>query len=115
MGNKEIKRNLAIFPISTLINLTGLSARQIRYFEKYELIIPKRSQTNRRLYSLNDIDQLLDIMEMIEQGMTLKGIKQRFSSINQPKSPLMASSYYPLTDQDVRRILQDELDIRSRY
>lgn len=112
MAHKEIKRSLAIFPIGTIMSLTGLTARQIRYYEDYQLINPKRSATNRRLYSLNDIDRLLEIMDMVDDGMTLKGIKRYFE---EPKVTKPLRTKQPLTDQDVRRILRDELEIRNRF
>lgn len=114
MASKEIKRSLAIFPIGTIMNLTGLTARQIRYFEDYQLIIPQRSSSNRRLYSLNDIDKLLEIMELLDEGMTLKGVKKHFNDA-QSASKKQVKQPQPLTDQDVRRILRDELDIRTRF
>ena len=74
MTAKAFRKSLAVFPIGTVMELTGLTARQIRYFEDYQLIQPKRSQTNRRLYSLNDVDRILDIQDLLEEGMTLRGI-----------------------------------------
>ena len=61
MGEKELRRSLSVFPIGTVMKLTDLSARQIRYYEEQELIKPARSEGNRRLFSLNDIDVLLEI------------------------------------------------------
>lgn len=113
MANKEFKRSLSIFPIGTVMSLTGLTARQIRYYEDYQLITPKRSETNRRLYSMNDIDRLLEVMDMIDDGLTLKGIKKYFESSKEDKT--QNDNMKQLTDQDVRRILKDELDFRSRF
>ncbi|MBS4462631.1 MerR family transcriptional regulator [Aerococcaceae bacterium zg-B36] len=112
MAHKELKKSLAIFPIGTVMRLTGLTARQIRYYEDYHLISPERTETNRRLYSLNDIDRLLEIMDMIDDGMTLKGIQKHYHKITNNDS---STTNQLLTDQDVRRILQDELDIRMRF
>mgnify|MGYP000599472395 CR=1 FL=1 len=56
MREKELRRSLAVFPIGTVMKLTDLTARQIRYYEEQELIHPERSEGNRRMYSLNDID-----------------------------------------------------------
>ena len=49
MGEKELRRSLAVFPIGTVMKLTDLSARQIRYYEEQRLVIPERSETNRRM------------------------------------------------------------------
>ena len=110
MAEKEFRKSLAVFPIGTVMTLTGLSARQIRYYETHELVVPTRSETNRRLYSLNDVDRLLEIIDLIAEGYTLQGIKKRWQQpvIEKPVST-------GLTDQDVRRILWDELDIQGRF
>lgn len=107
---KEFRRSLAVFPIGTVMELTGLSARQIRYYEDQKLIHPKRSQTNRRLFSLNDVDTLLEIEDLMDEGYTLQGIKKKLDrqGINQTETNNM-------TDQDVRRILRDELEMQSRF
>ncbi|MBG9984180.1 MerR family transcriptional regulator [Aerococcaceae bacterium DSM 111022] len=110
MSTKEFRRNLAVFPIGSVMKLTDLTARQIRYYEDFGLINPHRSDTNRRLYSLNDIDRLLEIVELMDDGLTLKGIQKRFESgkMTQTQEPKESEQ---LSDQDVRRILRDELGI----
>lgn len=110
MAEKEFRKSLAVFPIGTVMTLTGLSARQIRYYETHDLVVPKRSEKNRRLYSLNDVDRLLEIIDLIAEGYTLQGIKKRWQKpiVEKPVST-------GLTDQDVRRILWDELDIQGRF
>ncbi|SUO38483.1 transcriptional repressor of the glutamine synthetase gene [Streptococcus pneumoniae] len=40
MKEKEFRRNMAVFPIGSVMKLTDLSARQIRYYEDQELIKP---------------------------------------------------------------------------
>ena len=49
---KELRRSLAVFPIGTVMKLTDLTARQIRYYEDQGLIQPERTAGNRRMYSL---------------------------------------------------------------
>ena len=110
MARKEFRKSLAVFPIGTVMELTELTARQIRYYEEQGLIEPQRSETNRRLYSLNDVDRLLDIIDLMDEGMTIKGIKNRYCF-----SDRVSKNSVPLTDQDVRRILRDELDFQSRF
>lgn len=112
MAEKEFRKSLAVFPIGTVIQLTGLSARQIRYYEDYQLVTPQRSDTNRRMYSLNDVDRLLEIIDLLDEGMTLKGIQKRYSS---PSIETTDEEKIRLTDQDVRRILRDELEIQGRF
>lgn len=111
MVAKEIRKSLAVFPIGTVMEITGLSARQIRYYEEYSLITPKRSETNRRLYSLNDIDRILDISDLMGEGMTLKGVQKKMVQNKMSQGNLDK----PLTDADVRRILHDEMEAQNRF
>ena len=55
MKEKELRRTLAVFPIGSVMKLTDLTARQIRYYEDQQLITPDRTEGNRRMFSLNDI------------------------------------------------------------
>ncbi|PNZ80154.1 MerR family transcriptional regulator [Staphylococcus petrasii] len=76
MSNDRIRRNMAVFSISVVCKLTDLTARQIRYYETHELVKPERTEGNKRLFSLNDLEKLLEIKSLIEKGFNLKGIKQ---------------------------------------
>ena len=58
MKEKELRRSQAVLTIGTVMKLTNLSARQIRYYEEQGLVIPERNEGNRRMYSLNDIDAI---------------------------------------------------------
>lgn len=75
MGD-EIRRNMALFPIGIVMKLTDLTARQIRYYEQHELIMPARTSGNQRLFSFNDVERLLEIKSLIEKGVNIAGIKQ---------------------------------------
>lgn len=105
MKEKELRRSMAVFPIGTVMKLTDLSARQIRYYEDQELIKPERTEGNRRMFSLNDMDRLLEIKDFIDDGLNIAAIKreymQREAKFNQTEKAL--------TDADLRRILRDEL------
>nr|WP_269435776.1 MerR family transcriptional regulator [Gracilibacillus suaedae] len=66
---------MATFPISVVKELTQLSGRQIRYYEEQGLISPARNEGNRRMFSLQDIERLKKIKELIDQGINIAGIK----------------------------------------
>ena len=74
--NGDIRRNMALFPIGIVMKLTDLTARQIRYYEQHELIVPARTAGNQRLFSFNDVERLLEIKTLIEKGVNIAGIKQ---------------------------------------
>ncbi|HZG72272.1 MAG TPA: MerR family transcriptional regulator [Chondromyces sp.] len=74
--SRHIRRSMPLFQIGTVMKLTDLSARQIRYYEEHKLITPMRTEGNRRLFSLNDIDRLLEIKDLLDQGINMAGIKK---------------------------------------
>ncbi|MGX7351841.1 regulatory protein GlnR [Enterococcus canis] len=108
MREKELRRSMSVFPIGTVMKLTDLTARQIRYYEEQDLIHPERSEGNRRMYSLNDIDVLLEIKDYLSEGLNMAGIKHVYEMRLQ--KPQLAT---PLTDEDVRRILYDEISAQG--
>jgi MerR family glutamine synthetase transcriptional repressor len=67
--------NDSIYPISVVMSKTGLSARQIRYYETNDLIKPARSKGNQRLYMAEDVERLLLIKSLLEKGLNLDGIR----------------------------------------
>ncbi|KAF1303929.1 MULTISPECIES: MerR family transcriptional regulator [Enterococcus] len=105
MREKELRRSMSVFPIGTVMKLTDLTARQIRYYEEQDLIHPERSEGNRRMYSLNDIDILLEIKDYLSEGLNMAGIKH----VYQMKLQEVSEEAKSLTDEDVRRIFYDEL------
>ncbi|KRL76408.1 transcriptional regulator GlnR [Secundilactobacillus paracollinoides DSM 15502 = JCM 11969] len=105
MTEKELQRSKSVLPIGTVMRLTELSARQIRYYEEQGLVIPTRTEGNRRLYSLNDIDRLLEIKDYLTEGINMAGIKEIYE---QQRKRAAERKEETLTDNDVRQILHDE-------
>ncbi|WP_169802756.1 MerR family transcriptional regulator [Neobacillus soli] len=103
---------MPLFPIGTVMQLTELTARQIRYYEEHQLISPARTEGNRRLFCLNDIDRLLEIKDLIDQGVNMAGIKQLFL-VKQEQSkalePQAEKAKRELTDDQLRKLLRNEL------
>lgn len=118
MNKKEIRRSMSILPISTVMQLTELSARQIRYYEEHQLISPSRSEGNRRLYSLNDIDLLLEIKEFLDQGINMAGIKKlltmKATNAEMEKVQPVEESK-PISDEQIRRVLREEMLQAGRF
>lgn len=61
-------------------NLTGLSERQIRYYEKANLVQPARTAGKQRLYSPADVEQLLRIKVLLAEGYSLEEVRQLLSA-----------------------------------
>lgn len=111
MKERELRRTMAVFPIGTVMKLTDLTARQIRYYEDQGLITPERTEGNRRMFSLNDMDRLLEIKDFISDGLHISDIKNEYMQ-RQHKSKEKPKS---LSDAEVRRLLQDELRNQGRF
>lgn len=85
---------MAVFPIGSVMKLTDLSARQIRYYEDQELIKPDRNEGNRRMYSLNDMDRLLEIKDYISEGYNIAAIKKNMLNVKRnPRKRLVRLKY----------------------
>ncbi|WP_268912989.1 MerR family transcriptional regulator [Lentilactobacillus sp. SPB1-3] len=108
MSEKELRRSLSVLPIGTVMKLTDLSARQIRYYEEQGLVMPERNDGNRRMYSLNDIDRILEIKDYLDDGLNISGIKEVYKKQQQLEDEKKNHQDTQLTDSDVRRILEDE-------
>jgi MerR family glutamine synthetase transcriptional repressor len=91
-----IRKNMALFPMSIVMNLTNLTARQIRYYEQHELVCPSRSEGNKRLFSFNDVTRLLQIKDLIEKGVNIAGVKQVLLPVSKAQTarnePLLADN-----------------------
>lgn len=111
MKERELRRTMAVFPIGTVMKLIDLTARQIRYYEDQGLITPERTEGNRRMFSLNDMDRLLEIKDFISDGLHISDIKNEYMQ-RQHKSKEKQKS---LSDAEVRRLLQDELRNQGRF
>lgn len=109
--SKEIRKTMPLLPISIVMQLTDLTARQIRYYEEHELITPARTEGNRRMFSLNDVDVLLEIKDLLDQGINMAGIKKVFAMKNEP---VVANQKTDITDDDLRRILREEMQQAQR-
>ncbi|PRO66745.1 MerR family transcriptional regulator [Alkalicoccus urumqiensis] len=58
-----------VIGIGIASELTGLTERQIRYYEERKLIFPDRSKGGTRKYSFADVERLVDIANKMEDGM----------------------------------------------
>ncbi|MHB9145898.1 MAG: MerR family transcriptional regulator [Symbiobacteriia bacterium] len=72
MQNRETQ---ALYPIGVVEQLTGLTARQIRYYESRELLRPQRTPGRQRLYSLAEVERLKEIKELMTRGFMLEDVR----------------------------------------
>lgn len=114
MGD-EIRRNMALFPMGIVIQLTGLTPRQIRYYEQQNLIHPGRTKGNQRLFSFQDVDQLLEIKSLLEKGLNIAGIKQVIEMKKAAKVEKVLMNEQTeqkrkeLSDRELRKLLKQQI------
>ncbi len=105
--SREFRRAMPLLPISMVMGLTELTARQIRYYEEHELIEPARSEGNRRMFSLDDVDALLEIRELLDQGINMAGIKKVFDM--RKRNDVRSYDAIAISDAELRAILREEM------
>lgn len=76
MGSEESYKDKKVITIGIVRELTGLSERQIRYYEERKLIFPERSSGGIRKYSFADIELLMDIANKMEDGVQTHEIRR---------------------------------------
>jgi MerR family transcriptional regulator/heat shock protein HspR len=72
-------RDRPLYMIGVAAELTGLHPQTLRIYERRELVSPKRSAGNTRLYSDDDIDRLRLIIDLTEEGVNLAGVARILS------------------------------------
>jgi len=79
MENSLSYKDKKVISIGVVSELTGLSERQIRYYEERKLIFPERPKGGSRKYSFADVELLMDIANKIEDGVQTHEIKKEMS------------------------------------
>ncbi|HYF91012.1 MAG TPA: MerR family transcriptional regulator [Symbiobacteriaceae bacterium] len=77
---KEDAANTPVYSMGVAERLTGLTARQIRYWEHHGLLVPDRTKGGQRMYSETDILKLKEIKRLMGEGMTLERVKAYYAS-----------------------------------
>ncbi|MFW6306646.1 MAG: MerR family transcriptional regulator [Bacillota bacterium] len=99
------KKNI---PMRVVKEETGLTSRQIRYYDEMELVFPDRTKGNQRLFSENDLARLKRIKSLLEEGYTIEAVKNK---LNQPRS-IKADSTKINSDRWNSRINKGDLSSR---
>ncbi|MGB9867091.1 MAG: MerR family transcriptional regulator [Bacillota bacterium] len=79
----------AVLSIGVVSKMTGLSERQIRYYEAKGLIQPRRTSGGHRLYSEADVKLLKRIGELVGRGYRIEEVRQKLArEYGEPRTPL---------------------------
>lgn len=75
--NDELDQNdRALFGISVVTELTGVSQQTLRGYEDRGLITPYRTEGGTRRYSRDDIERITEIAKLLETGLNHEGVHQ---------------------------------------
>src|SRR6476660_749736 len=74
-GLAQIAADRPIFTLSVAADLLGLHPRTLRIYEEKGLVIPSRTEGNRRRYSQNDIQRFQFIRQLTRGGVNLEGVR----------------------------------------
>jgi MerR family glutamine synthetase transcriptional repressor len=104
----SLDKDAPVYPIGIVQKLVNLSGRQIRYYEKKGLIAPERTEGNQRLYSPKDVDTLTRIKQLMADGLTLEGVRQKLG-MDQNPSPAAPEPTGSLTEESLDAVTQSHM------
>jgi MerR family transcriptional regulator, heat shock protein HspR len=64
----------SLYVISVAAELAGVHPQTLRIYERKGLVTPQRTSGNNRRYSESDIERLLRIQELTQEGLNLAGV-----------------------------------------
>jgi MerR family transcriptional regulator, heat shock protein HspR len=67
-------REHAVYAISVAAELSGTGIQNLRAYERRGLVSPDRTEGGTRRYSVNDVERLVRIRELLDAGLNLAGI-----------------------------------------
>lgn len=91
------------FTSQDVIRLTGITARQLQWWDERRIVIPAR-QGHRRIYSFTDVTEVAVICELRNKGFSLQGVRKVVRFLQREFGKRLAetvsgsSSYHLLTD-----------------
>ena len=71
----QITADRPIFTLSVAADLLGLHPRTLRIYEEKKLVVPARTEGNRRRYSQNDIQRFQFIRRLTGGRVNLEGVR----------------------------------------
>lgn len=69
-------RHAALFVISVAAELADMHPQTLRQYDRIGLVTPRRQGGRHRRYSPHDVDQLREIQQLSQEGVSLEGIRR---------------------------------------
>ncbi len=76
MNDELDQADRALYSISVVTELTGVSQQALRGYEDKGLVTPHRTDGGTRRYSRDDIDHINEIAKLLESGLNYEGVAQ---------------------------------------
>jgi len=81
-GKQNTSKYEPILTIGTVAQILGVAVQTVRLYEEEGFVIPSRTKSGRRMFSLSDVERLKCLRKMItEYGVNLAGVKRLLSLI----------------------------------
>lgn len=64
----------AVFGISVAAELAGTAPQNLRVYERHGLVVPARTDGGTRRYSRADVEVVVRIRDLLDEGLNLAGI-----------------------------------------
>ncbi len=74
VGVPRPDNQLGVYGISVAAELVGMGVQNLRSYEARGLLEPQRTQGGTRRYSVDDLDRLRRIAQLLDAGLNLAGI-----------------------------------------
>lgn len=65
-----------VFTVGQVADMLDVQQAFLRRLEAHELVAPERSEGNQRRYSRDDIDRVVHICGLVDEGLTLAGVRR---------------------------------------
>ena len=87
MSRKQSDQDRPLYMISVAADLAGVHPQTLRIYERRQLVSPKRSSGNTRLYSQADVERLRFIQHLTQaEGVNLAGVTRIIELQNEMES-----------------------------
>jgi MerR family transcriptional regulator/heat shock protein HspR len=65
-----------IYTVGQVADLLDVQQAFLRRLDSFELVSPARSDGRQRRYSRDDVDRITDIVGLVDEGLTLAGVRR---------------------------------------
>ena len=99
----QAKNGAQSFTSADVIELTGITARQLQWWDERKIVVPQRSGRN-RAYSIDDLAEVAVICELRHKGFSLQRVRQVMRYLQRElgkrlvETVTSGSEYHLLTD-----------------